>query len=418
LSEPTRKRSLDHPRAAEAARPRWLPLARLFLGIDIGTGGVRALAATESGAAAAAASAPLEPAVLAPQEGRHEQPPDAWWQATCRATAAVIDRLRAAGFAREQLAAVSLDGTSGTLVAVDAAGRPLRPAMMYNDPRAASEAEQLNVAAGEFCEKLGYRFAASYALAKIAWLRRHEPEVFARTARFVHQTDYAMGRLAGDFAVTDYSNALKTGYDLLDECWPAWIEDELGIMDRVPRVVPPGTPVGEVSRMAAAETGLPAGLPVVAGATDGTAAFLASGVCREGDYNATLGTTLVFKGLSRRLCRHPQGLVYCHKLPGGWWLPGAAGNVGCQWIAALFPGCDERAMDQAAANLLPTLGLAYPLVGTGERFPFLSATAQGFLPESADPIARFAACLQGTAMVERLGYEVLDNLTGASGGAV
>ena len=152
-----------------------------------------------------------------------------------------------------------------------------------------------------------------------------------------------MGRLRGFWGLSDYSNALKTGYDLIDECWPSWMNqlDEHGVglvTLTLPHVVQaPGTRTGLLKKAAAAETGLPEGLQVIAGATDGTAAFLASGARQPGDYNTTLGTTLVFKGISTRICRHPQGLIYCHKLPGGLWLPGAASNTGTEWIAQRHP---------------------------------------------------------------------------------
>jgi D-ribulokinase len=253
-------------------------------------------------------------------------------------------------------------------------------------------------------------------LAKISWLQNHEPAIFQRAARFLHQADYVVEQLTGEPAATDYSNALKTGYDLIDERWPAWLDRHLGIAARLPRVVAPGTQIGTVSPNAAQATGLPAGLPLVAGATDGTAAFLASGAWQPGQYNTTLGTTLVFKGVSRQICRHPDGLIYCHKLPGGRWLPGAAGNVGADWIAALFPNADVRTMDSAAAGRLPNECLAYPLMRTGERFPFLAPDARGFfLPEDAEPADRYAACLQGVALVERLGYQVLDAAANGAG---
>jgi len=392
---------------------------QLFLGIDIGTGGVRVLAVTETGDLAAGASVSFPEEIVAPQEDRHEQPPETWWQAVCRAVAILGNELRAAGMAAKRLAAVSVDGTSGTLVALDDAGRPLRPAMMYNDPRAAGQAEAINAAAGDFCNRLGYRFKSSFALAKIAWLQEHEPEIFDKTVRFVHQADYIQQRLTGYPAVSDYSSALKTGYDLLDECWPAWIDRLLPVTDRLPQVVAPGTSVGTVSAAAAKETGLPEGLTVVTGATDGTAACLASGIRQPGDYNTTLGTTLVFKGLSRHICRDPDGLIYCHKLPGGLWLPGAAGNTGAQWIAGLFGAADVQAMDAAAAPKLPIDALAYPLVRSGERFPFLSEKAEGFfVPKRQDEVDRYAACLQGVALLERLGYQVLDEVTGGQGGEV
>ena len=391
----------------------------LFIGIDVGTSGVRALAVSETGGVVARSAVPLDASVPAPQEGRHEQPPEAWWKAVCRATAMLREELESAAVSPAALRAVSVDGTSGTVVALDAAGRPLRPALMYNDPRAASEAEKLNDAGAELCQKLGYQFKSSFALAKIAWLRSHEPAVFDGAARFVHQADYVIGRLTGAANVSDYSNALKTGYDLVDECWPAWIDALLGLGDRLPRVVAPGTTLGKLSIEAAAATGLPEGLTVVAGSTDGTAACLASGVRRPGDYNTTLGTTLVFKGISRQICRHPQGLIYCHKLPGGLWLPGAASNTGCEWIGAMFADQPVERLDAAAEKLLPTGELAYPLARRGERFPFLSERASGFFPpQRGDPARRYAACLEGVAFVERQAYDVLDGVAGSCGGEV
>lgn len=381
----------------------------LFLGIDVGTGGVRAMAVTGDGQIAATASVPLDAAVPAAEPGRHEQSPEAWWQAVCRATGRLMADLERSGFESRQLAALAVDGTSGTVVAQGRAGEPLCPAIMYNDSRAAAEGQQLNALAGDFCRKLGYQFNASFALAKILWLRNHEPDVFDRTERFVHQADFVVGRLVGSTEVSDYSNALKTGYDLVDERWPVWLDQLSGLTERLPRVEGPGAHVGQVSEAAARDTGLPVGLAVVAGATDGTAAFLASGARRVGDYNTTLGTTLVFKGISRQICQHPQGLIYCHKLPGDLWLPGAASNTGCQWIEALFPDADPQAMDRAATARLPNACVAWPLVGTGERFPLLSKTARAFFcPEQTDACDRYAACLQGTALVERLCYQVLD----------
>jgi xylulokinase len=393
--------------------------APLFLGIDLGTSGVRAMAVAEDGRVAADASVPLASGIVTGAAGCHEQSPLVWWQAVCQTLALLVKDLRAGGIPPQRLAAVAVDGTSGTLVALDGSGNPLRPALMYNDSRATAEADLLNVVAADFCRKLGYRFQASFALAKILWLQAHEPDVFRSAAWFVHQADYVQGRLTGVPGVSDYSNALKTGYDLLEECWPAWIDARGPLSQRLPRVVAVGGRVGEISTAVADEIGLPRGLAVVAGATDGTAAFVASGVHRPGDYNTTLGTTLVFKGASRQICSHPDGLIYCHKLPDGLWLPGAASNTGGEWIAHDFADADLQALDAAAAVRLPTECLAYPLARTGERFPFRSATAQGFwLPEPDERSARYAAGLQGVALLERLCYDVLDGATGGRGGEV
>ena len=391
----------------------------ITIGIDLGTGGVRALAVTAAGQILARASASLDAAVIPQPEGLHEQAPLAWWEAVCVAASELMADLKTSGISSDELAALSVDGTSGTLTCLDASGNPLRPAIMYNDARAGAQAAELTDLAGDFCQRLGYRFEASFALSKIAWVREAEPEIFEKTARFMHQSDYIEGCLIGDFSTADYSNALKTGYDLIEERWPEWLSRLSGVPDRLPNIVPPGAQIGEVSAIAAERTGLPSGLPVVTGATDGTAGCLASGMRRAGDYNTSLGTTLIFKGISRRICRHPDGIIYSHKLPGGYWLPGAASNTGGEWIASRFPGENLQSLDRAAARKLPNPHLAYPLARRGERFPFLSPTAEGFcVPDTDDRTDRYAACLQGTALAERLAYQILDDVAGTSGGNV
>jgi len=391
----------------------------LFVGIDLGTGGVRAAVVAATGELVAQGSCDLPPSPPCEVEGGHEQDPDSWWQSLCRAVTELTGKLRELGIDPARLRGLAVDGTSGTLVCVDGAGQPVRPALMYNDARSGAQAEQLNELAGDSTRQLGYRFEPSYALAKILWVRDCDPDAFARTARCIHQADYVQSRLVGKQLASDYSNALKTGYDLIEERWPAWMEGLEGVLERVPEIVAPGTRVGEVGADGAQATGLPRGLPVIAGATDGTAGCLASGLLRPGDYNTTLGTTLTFKGLSERPCRHPEGLVYSHKLPGDRWLPGAASNTGGEWMGALFAGVDLPSMDEAAAPLLPVAMVAYPLARRGERFPFKAPQAMGFCaPVPAAGAEHYAAYLQGTALVERLAYDVLDQVAGTSGGAV
>jgi xylulokinase len=390
----------------------------LYLGIDAGTGGVRAVAVTEDGDLVSRADvhlAPPEPG----EAGTHEQDAETWWGIVCDSTGIIVADLKRQGIPPEGIRALAVDGTSGTVVPVDGEGKPLRPALMYNDGRATVEADELNTLAADHCEKHGYRFAASYALAKILWIRKNEPEVFEKTVRFVHQADFIAGRLSGEFGVSDASNALKTGYDLVEEMWPGWMAKLPGVPERLPRVVMPGTKVCRVSRAVSDETGLAEGTAIVTGATDGTAAFLASGAKKPGDWNTSLGTTLVFKGISDALAKHPDGIVYSHRLPGGLWLPGAASNTGCEWIDRLYPDEDLAGMDVAADRVLPTVTLVYPLVREGERFPFLDPGARWFCtPTEVDRVTQYAACLQGTAFIERLGYEVLERVTGSRGGEV
>jgi sugar (pentulose or hexulose) kinase len=167
-------------------------------------------------------------------------------------------------------------------------------------------------------------------------------------------------------------------------------------------------------------------VPVVAGATDGLAGCLASGAKEPGDLNVTLGTTLIFKAISPQPLLDPDGVVYNHRHPAGGYLPGAASSSGAEWVEAFFRGEDLERLGREAAARLPTRQTVYPLVKTGERFPFARATAAGFGWEQIDdPVARFAAGMEGTAFLERLGIDRLEHVglrigptVYATGGAV
>jgi sugar (pentulose or hexulose) kinase len=311
----------------------------------------------------------------------------------------------------QDLRALAVDGTSGSVVGVDENGRPLTEGMLYNDQRATLQAQRLNDLGAQHCTKLGYRFAASFALAKMLWWQ--DQGKLEGVRHFAHQADFVLGQLSGQWGMSDSSNCLKAGFDLLDEDWPDWLDQLPEIRSRLPRVHAPGSVVGVVDGSVAHELGLPRDLKLVAGVTDGTAATLASGAAEIGDDNTTLGTTLVFKRVAKNLVRDPSGVLYCHRLPGGAWLPGAASNVGANWIREQFPDADLAEMDRRASSLLPTQELAYPLCGESERFPFRAAQAKGFfLGSDGDPLARYAAHLQGTALIEKLAYETLDRIIG------
>lgn len=391
----------------------------MYLGIDIGTGGARGLVVDAGGQDLARWEGRWNAAQSRRDASRHEQSAVAWQRAVEEALAGAFRDGPAARLKPADLESVAVAGTSGTLVPVDETGRPLRWALMYNDARAAPQARRLNALAERCSSQLAYRFDASYALAKALWIAEEEPQVWNNTRWLAHPSDYLVGCLTGCWGVSDWCNALKTGYDPVERRWPDWLAQIPGLLERLPRVVPPATVIGEVSRAAAEATGLREGLPVVSGATDGVAAALASGIRGVGDWHISLGTTTIFKGLSRRIVAHRQGLIYSHKLTADWWLPGAASNVGCGWIQAWF-GADGHAaqqLDAAAAGLLGSGPAAYPLVGRGERFPFLAPEAEGFIvPQTADVALRYAACLQGTALVVRLALEELESACGVAGG--
>jgi xylulokinase len=380
----------------------------VVIGIDLGTQGVRILAVDQAGQVLAAVHRPLPFAAQDLPPGWFEQAPEDWWLVVRAGLHELLVRL--AGSAH--IAGICVDSTSGTILPIDAAGNPLHPALMYNDRRSEGQVAAVQAAGSAYQKKLGYVFGSSYALPKILWFQQERPDLFKQARRFVHAADWIAGCLTGDFSMSDTSNALKTGYDLIDLCWPAFIEQDLHIpLDCLPNVVLPGALVGQVNPAASAITGLAPGIPVFAGATDGTAAQIASGAARPGEWNSTLGTTLVLKGIGRELAVDPHGRVYFHRHPEGWWMPGGASNTGSEWMLQEHPGEDLAELDRQAQAVLPTGLVRYPLSKRGERFPFVSSEAVGFLlGEPAGPIEHYAAGLEGVALVERLAYETLAGL--------
>ena len=379
----------------------------VVIGVDLGTQGARAIAVTRDGVPVAYAREALpSPAGYLPAEW-HEQDPERWWSAvtTC------LRRLASSLPRETAVSGMAVDSTSGTVLPVDGKGDPLCPALMYNDARSRDLVPEVRRAGADLEVRLGFAFDASFALPKILWLARERPQVFARARWFIHAADFITGRLTGDHGMSDSSNALKTGYDVIEGRWPAFIERDLGIpCEKLPRVVPPGTPVGRVLAQGAASCWLPVGTPVLAGATDGTAAQIASGAVEPGAWNSSLGTTLVVKGITRALVRDPQGRIYCHRHPEGWWMPGAASNTGTEWIEREFPGEDLQRLDARVVERLPTRIVRYPLARRGERFPFRNPNAEGFtltLGRLTDPVDAFAAGLEGLALLERLAYETM-----------
>ena len=382
----------------------------MYLGIDLGTQSVRVLAVTEDGAVVQAATQPL----ASTRDGaRHEQAPEQWWRAVALCCRAVMAGL---GDSTE-VRGLAVDATSGTVLLMDEQLRALTPGLMYDDGRARAEAELVNDAGSALWSELSYRMQPSWALPKLLWLARNT-EV-PRGARLAHQNDFVNARLAGRRLAADTSNSLKTGYDLVRMRWPAEVLEKLGLaLDLFPEVVLPGKRIGEVCAIAAAETGVPAGTPIHAGMTDGCAAQIASGATTEGSWNSVIGTTLVMKGVTRELLHDPLGVVYSHRSADGMWLPGGASSTGAGVIAKEFAAENLDRLNAAAERAGPTLLVAYPLAGEGERYPFHAPEARGFMLGDAETEEeRYAAVLQGIAFVERLAFDALRGLGASTSGS-
>ena len=381
----------------------------VYLGIDLGTQSVRVLAVTADGHVAASAANPLRSV----REGvRHEQSPQEWWSAVaegCRRAVRDLDGADVLGLA--------VCATSGTILLTDGAGNPLTNGLMYDDARAQTEAAAVNDAGEELWLRMSYRMQPSWALPKLLWLVR--TGAARNGARLAHQNDYINMRLSGDLVATDSSHALKTGYDLIENRWPNEILDRLNLPSGVfPAVVRPGIKIGEVCEAAASETGITKGTPIYAGMTDGCAAQIASGAIAQGNWNSVIGTTLVMKGVTDQLLHDPSGVVYSHRSPDGKWLPGGASNCGAGLIAKQFMPDEMETLNRAAVGVGPTGVVIYPLMGTGERYPFSESHACGFsIGQAQSREEQYVATLEGIACVERLAVDALRMLGAPMHGA-
>lgn len=375
---------------------------RLVAGVDIATAEVRVEVVDGRGRPHVSASAPL-PGPVRGAGGVSEQDAAAWWPAVRRALAECTARL---GNRRNDLRALAICATSGTVAAVDQTGAPVRPALMYDDHRARRQAELARRVGAPRWKDLGFTPSASSGLAHLAWLAESEP-----TAHLVHTPEVIAWRLAGHPVATDSSHALKSGYDPLHRQWAEEVLDALGIdRRRVPEVVLPTRPLGVVCAEASAATGVPVGCEIRAGMTDGCAGQLASGAVEPGQAVSVLGTTLVVKAVSVDPVHDPSGVVYSHRHPDGGWLPGGASNTGGEALADV-PAERLGELDRAAAERGPSGVICYPLRRAGERFPFRAERARGFvLGVPADQTDLHRARLEGVAFCERLALERLGEL--------
>lgn len=387
------------------------PSSPIWIGLDVGTQGCRAVAIDSVGVRRAEHRYPLH---SRREADRHEQDPMDWIEGARTVLRGVSDQL---GPDAAAVGALAICGTSGTVLVADRAMRPLTAGLMYDDARGYADAPALVQWWADCAARNAYRIQPTWALAKLAWLVRTSPSV--RSGRLYHVADFVGSQLAGEPVAADSSHALKSGYDLVRDTWPAEELDRAGIpIEMMPPVVRPGTAVGTIGDSSEV-IGLPAGTPIVAGMTDGCASQIAAGTVHPGQWNSALGTTLVLKGVSKNLVRDPDGAVYSHRHPDGGWLPGGASSSGAGSLAAAFGGRDPADLDRLAEPLLPSAVLSYPIASPGERFPFVRPDAEPFqigAPRGEGDLA--ASLMQGVAFVERLCLSHLADLGADTSGAL
>ncbi len=364
----------------------------LYIGIDIGTSGVRACAINNKKKILHSCSTTLPPPI---KNGRSiTQDAELWWLATQNVLRDLFKQIDA-----QSVEAICINGTSGTVLACDKQGVPLAPARMYNDAFCSDQAAQIKNLAPPQSAAHG----STSGLAKLLYLQQQFPQ----TRHFLHQADWVAGKLCGRFDISDENNALKSGYNPQTACWPDWLKQLNIDISLLPHVQAPGTPIASVLDVS---FGLNSDCQIISGTTDSIAAFIATGASQPGDAVTSLGSTLVLKIISEQPIFSAEFGIYSHKL-GHYWLAGGASNSGGAVLAHYF---NPQQIDDLSTVLkpdIPTHLNYYPLLQTGERFPVNDANMKPRLkPEAASDIKFFQGILEGISQIELDGYHKLQQL--------
>jgi D-ribulokinase len=368
----------------------------LVLGIDVGTSGVRVAAIDQAAKVVAFAASAMSPARRDGQ--RITQDASVWDRGLDDAMArlaSTVDLTR--------VVALAVDGTSGTLVGVDDRGIPVAAGSLYNDRADAADIAVVERAAPVTSAVHG----VTSPLARAMRLLRAPG-----AARILHQADWIAGQFSGRFDISDESNALKTGYDPVIRRWPGWIAATDVASAKLPAVVAAGSIIGQVSADASRRFGLPGRAVVVAGMTDGCAAFMATGAAKPGDAVTSLGSTLVLKLASELPLSAPEYGIYSHRI-GDLWLAGGASNSGGAALAQFFTVEQMRDISPRIDTRVCTGLDYYPLLSRGERFPINDpALEPRMTPRPDDDAVFLQGLLEGIASIEALGYRRLSELGG------
>ncbi len=396
----------------------------MFLGIDIGTSGVKAVVLDQHGSVVGQGTAALT--VQRPHPLWSEQDPDAWWKATIAAVQAIDPSVR------RSVRGVGLAGQMHGATLLDADDRPLRPAILWNDGRCFAECEALERAVPDLRTISGNIAMPGFTAPKLLWVGEHEPEVFAKIATVLLPKDYVRLLMTGDKA-SDLSDSAGTLWlDVGGRCWSDEILTACGLTQAQMPALYEGTAItGTLTAEVAELWGMPQ-VPVAAGGSDNAAGAVGVGVVRDGDALLSLGTSGVIFVATNDFRPNPARAVhaFCHALPGMWhqmsvhlsaascidWVARITGAAGA---ADLFARAEAAGPASGPEIFLPYL--------SGERTPHNDPEVRGAflrLDNDTDAGRLSQAVLEGVAFALADGLDVLreagttvDRLAVIGGGA-
>ncbi|HHG90592.1 MAG TPA: xylulokinase [Devosia sp.] len=405
-------------------RPQSAPT---YLGIDIGTSGVKAMLIDAGGQALADATAPL--CVSRLQDSWSEQDPEDWWQATL----VCLDALSKSNpEALEQVSGIGLSGQMHGATLLDKSGKVLRPAMLWNDGRASAECAQIEAACPSSRVLSGNIAMAGFTAPKVLWVKNREPEIFDKIDRVLLPKDYVRWRLTGEF-VSDMSDASGTLW--LDVKKRDWSENLLAAtgLDRshMPALVEGAAPSGMLRSELLSRWNMAGPVIVAGGGGDNAASACGIGAVRPGEGFVSLGTSGVLFVSNDRFSPNTSGAVhaFCHAVPDTWHQMGVilSATDSLNWLAALTGrGAAQLAGEAETDYRGPGEEIFLPYL-SGERTPHNNAQARGSfvgLSHKSDPPRLARAVMEGVAMAFRDSLAVLreasteiNNLVAVGGGS-
>ncbi len=383
----------------------------MHLGLDIGTSGVKAVVVDAQDRVVSQATASLS--VSRPRPLWSEQDPEQWWQAVATA----LDALAAdAPQAMEAVGGIGLSGQMLAVALLDAADRPIRPALLWNDGRATAECAELERRFPSFADTVGCRAMPGFPAPKLLWLARHEPQALARARRVLLTKDYVRLRLSGEAASDRADSSATLLMDSRAGDWHEAIVAACGLdRTRLPRLVEAAEIAGTLRHELAERWRLPAATPIVGGAGDNMCAGIGAGAVATGDAYIGLGTSGVYFLVNDVFAPARSGGMHTHRH--------AVPNLYCQnavvlsagaalaWVAALLRADIDALMAEVdAAGLSPLETPVFTPYLSGERTPHddpsLTAAFSG-LTHTIGPLALVQSVLEGVALAIADGHDAL-----------
>jgi sugar (pentulose or hexulose) kinase len=368
----------------------------MYLGLDFGTSGCRACVIDSSQHIHAEASVSIPEPQL--NNGRIEQDSAVWFNGLKKLFEALSHDIDLQCIKR-----VAVDGTSGTVLLCDSDGHALTKALMYNDASSTAAVDHLRRVNPD---KPNLCMLPSSALAKAISLCATQT---VRNIKILNHADFISNHLCNRWGFSDYHNALKLGFDEINQLWPPWVVKSLP-ENSLPRVFVPGQEIGRIDPQRANEYGLSKTLTVCCGSTDSNASFMATLSTRPGDAVTSLGSTLVLKILDDHPTEDLATGIYSHKM-GRYWLTGGGSNAGGNILKRYFTR-EQLADYSTQLDVNQPSGLNYyPLPETGERFPICDPAKRPVLTPRPDSDIKFLqGILEGLSTIEKSGYEKLSAL--------